>query len=490
MLKHFVAFLLALPAFAADSNALLKRLETLERTVAELQSKITTLEGQTPRTTSGSAPIRSTPADPIEAPRPPAMRESPAKAGPIAFSGDFRVFFDALTRPSGPDAPRVQNIRGRYALRLDMKADVHRAISFHGRLATGPLSNPLTEIQDFGGGVAKHPFFVQEAYADFHPNKHVTLQAGRVDSPFNDRSRLLFDLDTRFNGTNEIFRFPFRSGSKLKQIQLIATQYTFSNPNFAAIVPGTPSTTAAATPSQAFLAAGAVPGTQPRASQLFQQGAIVDYQLIDGITQQSEFDVQIYRNPNQLRLMSLAGGLFLIGSATGITPAAVVPSPGNATTTPGGAMLFAPHYQIGHMSHTIGGRGFRARGLSFPVSANLQWSRNFGTSADRNALAAIFSAGRTQEAGDLRFAYAYYRKEANSLISELTEFDIAIGNNVNMQAHHWRADFTFARGVVFSNNFFYTTWLKNSDPSRNFYVPFGRSTPGQFRYQGFLQLRF
>jgi len=127
---------------------------------------------------------------------------------------------------------------------------------------------------------------------------------------------------------------------------------------------------------------------------------------------------------------------------------------------------------------------------SVPLSVNLQWARNFEPVSDRNAWAAIVTAGRSKETGDVRMIYGFYRKEANSLIGELTENDIAIGGNVNMHAHVLRAEYTITRGVVFANNLIWTKWLKDSNPGANFFVPLGRLTPLQLRYQGMLIFRF
>jgi hypothetical protein len=265
------------------------------------------------------------------------------------------------------------------------------------------------------------------------------------------------------------------------RFRILAGQYTFTNPNFPEIVPGTPSTAATATQSQAFLAAGAVPGTQPRSSQLFEQGFTVESKLPGALTQQAGFDLQLYRNPNQLRLLSTPGGLFLIGSSIGINPVGTIPSPGNAVTTPGGAELTAPGFHIGHVSYTLARR---------TLSLNLQWARNFEPVSDRNAFAIIGSAGRSRERGDIRIQYAFFRKQANSLIGELTENDIGIGGDVNMQANAGRIEYTLHRNVIFAQNFITTKWLKDSNPGARFFVPFGHSVPLQFRYQGMLIFRF
>ena len=101
-----------------------------------------------------------------------------------------------------------------------------------------------------------------------------------------------------------------------------------------------------------------------------------------------------------------------------------------------------------------------------------------------------FGAGRASEAGDVRLTYAYYLKQANSLISELTENDIALGSNVNMKAHVARVEIGLGRGVTLAHSVFLTSILRSSDPAARFYVPLGAATPRQIRYQGMLIFRF
>ncbi len=480
-------------ARAASRTAVLEEeVRLLRSQVAELRTRVDRLERSSfQQRTAAVAPGQNAGADNRAGARASAPAERPSGSGPLKFNGEFRLYFDSLTRPAGGGAPRVSNIRGRYLLHLDFKAALHPTLSVNARLSTAPLNNPLTDIQDFGAGVAKHPFFLSEAYIDWRPNQHVTLQGGRLDSPFNDRSRFLFDIDTRFNGASEIFRFPLESKpAGLKQIDLIAGQYTFTNPSFPVIQPGQPSTDSTATPSQALLAAGAAPGSQPRASQLFQQGFVVQQDLRDNLSHRLAFDLQLYRNPNQLRLLSTPAGEFLVSTTLGWPPASPFPSPGNATTTPNGAMLSAPGFQIAHLSHTLSYSGLQLATRRLPLSLNVQLARNLGAGFERNAVAAILSAGRSEERGDVRVLYGYYLKQANSLLSELTENDVSIGSNVNMTAHVMRVEFGLARGVVFANNFIFSSFLRSSDPAAGFFVPLGSDVPRQFRYQGILIFRF
>lgn len=456
---------------ATTTELLEEQVRLLKEQVLLLETRVSQLEGTRPQV----APSTDTRPQPLVQDSAPA--EQPKKLGPVSFNGEFRLYFDNLTRPAGGGAPRVSNIRGRYLMHLDFKAPLHRSLSVQGRLSTGTLSNPLTDIQDFGAGAAKHPFFLSEAFVDFHPNPRLTLQAGRLDSPFNDRSRFLFDIDTRFNGTTEIFRTPFSSKPwGIKSIDLMAGQYTFTNPNFPVIQPGEPSTGANATPSQALLAAGAAPGSQPRASQLFQQGFLLDHEWGAGLTGRLAVDAQLYRNPNQLRLLSTPAGVFLVGNTLGLLPAAPLVGPGNATRTPNGAMLSAPSFKIAHVSYTLAHPGFQLATRKIPISANVQFAPNLGATFERNAFATIVSAGRSVERGDIRVLFGYYLKQANSLLSELTENDIAIGSSVNMSAHLIRTEFTLSRDIIFANNLIFTSFLRDSNPSTHFYPEIRSST--------------
>jgi hypothetical protein len=135
------------------------------------------------------------------------------RIGTFRFSGDFRLRADAIWRraiadpgPGQAALPHMQNVRARYRLRFNFDIDVNPWVSFHGQLATGPENNSLTLDQEFGGTVARHPFFINEAWADFHPTRGFNVKGGRVQEVFSDNSRFLFDDDVRFNGLNETLK--------------------------------------------------------------------------------------------------------------------------------------------------------------------------------------------------------------------------------------------------------------------------------------------
>src|SRR5258708_22369936 len=138
--------------------------------------------------------------------------------GPFRLSGDFRLRFDGIFRKADPTPPvgfapltHQQNARMRYRLRLNLDTDVDSKISFHSQLATWPINNTLTMDQDFGETTTRHPFFISEAWIDYHPKKTIQLQAGRLQEIFADNSRFLFDDDIRFNGFNEKYTVSFKN---------------------------------------------------------------------------------------------------------------------------------------------------------------------------------------------------------------------------------------------------------------------------------------
>ena len=100
------------------------------------------------------------------------------------------------------------------------------------------------------------------------------------------------------------------------------------------------------------------------------------------------------------------------------------------------------------------------------------------------------SVGRTQEAGEARGLYTFAIKDANSMISQLTDDDLGSGTGVNLATHHFRFDYALRRGIVVQNLLFLQTERRSSNPAASFFVPLGRETPRTWRYQGQLAISF
>jgi len=402
--------------------------------------------------------------------------------GPFRFSGDFRLRFDGIFRKADPTPPvgfapltHQQNARARYRLRLNLDTDIDSKVSFHGQLATGPVNNPLTLDQEFGGITAHHPFFINEAWIDFHPNKATSFQGGRVQEIFADNSRFLFDDDLRFNGANEKYTFSFKNnGLRVSSLELRAGQYIFSNPNVAMVTAGSP-----------LAQAGAVIGSTGRNSNLFHQGLLVNQKYNDRWSGQFGGDVQLYRNPNQIQLASTANGVALIvQNGLGLALSGPIAGAGNATTTAGGAIYTARNFQIARLTYRVNWAGFQKGGHAYPVVFNIQGARNVGVGLnERDAMLASLQVGRTTKRGDMAFFYVFSIKGANALISQLTDDDLGTGSGVNVRTNHFRFDYGLSKKVTWQTLFFIQRELRNSGEFPNFFVPLNAFTPRQYRIQ-------
>ncbi|HEX3253968.1 MAG TPA: putative porin [Pyrinomonadaceae bacterium] len=408
------------------------------------------------------------------------------KIGPIRVSGDFRLRFDGIFRSAteSPDPPlaHVQNARMRYRFRLNLDTDINPKLSFHGQLSTGPINNPLTLDQDFSAITARTPFFVSEAWIDYHPSKAIQLQAGRVQEIFADNSRFLFDDDIRFNGFNEKYVHSFNpNGAYLSSLELRAGQYIFSNPNVAVITPGSP-----------LANAGAVVGTAGRSANLFHQGLLANQTFNKRWNNQLGADIQIYRNPNEIQLASTTDGLvLLVQPGLGLALSAPLTGTGNATTTPGGVVYTAPGFQVARLTYRLNYAGFTRGDHAFPVTFNLQFARNVATGLnERDAMLAALQLGRITKRGDTSFLYVFAIKGANALISQVTDDDLGTNTGVNIRTSHFRFEYGITRKVTFQSLFFFQNSLRRSGQFPNFFVPVGDFAPTTYRVQQQLVFSF
>lgn len=480
-----------------------QRLNQLQQTIAEQQetirllaSKLTPADRPTAGTTDGSQPsavAASQPIEPPQAPKSPSLDDrlkkvegQVARFGPFRFSGDFRLRADATFRAASeaPDPPlqHVQNVRARYRLRLNLDTDLYPSLSFHMQLATGPINNHLTLDQDFAGTTVRHPFFISEAWVDYHPKKWLQLQGGRVQEVFADNSRFLFDDDIRFNGFNQKFTWALKQNPlSLSSIEFRAGQYIFTNPNVAVIAPGSP-----------LASAGQILGTTGRSSNLFHQGALFNQKFNDKWSDQIGGDIQLYRNPNQIGLAStLVGTVLLVQPTIGIALSGPLVGVGTATTTPGGAIYTARNFQIARATYRLNYSGFERDGHMYPVTLNFQFARNVGVGLpERDAWLIAGQVGRITKRGDLSFLYLYTSKGANALISQVTDDDLGGGTGVNVHTSHFRFEYGLAKKVTLQSLFFIQSQIRNSGDFPNFFVPLGAFAPRTYRMQQQLLFQF
>jgi hypothetical protein len=493
------------PAEVGDRvRALEEKLEEMQRTVEAQQQTIKALSD---RLGGGAAPVANSvsdtastnpsPATPAAAqPQTPSVEDrlkkvegQVTKFGPFRLSGDFRLRADGIFRKADNNPPpgfapltHQQNVRARYRFRLNFDTDLNSKLSFHGQLATGPINNPLTNDQDFGETATRHPFFINEAYVDYHPRKNIQLQGGRLQEIFADNSRFLFDDDLRLNGFNEKYVFDINHHfADITSIEARAGQYIFSNPNVAIVTAGSP-----------LAQAGAIVGSTGRSSNLFHQGLLFNQQYNKKWSGQFGGDIQLYRNPNQIQLASTANGVALIvQNGLGLTLSGPIGTTGNATTTNGGAIYTARNFEIARFTYRLNWAGFKSGDHAYPVTFNVQGARNVGVGIrERDAFLTAAQVGKITKRGDISFLYIFTIKGANSLISQLTDDDIGTNSGVNIRAHGFRFEYGVAKKVTLQSLFFFQRELSNSGDFPNFFVPLNGFTPSQYRFQEQLLFTF
>lgn len=396
------------------------------------------------------------------------------------FSGDFRLRLDAQLRSGNAVAPPLQNVRGRYRLRMNVDKDLDARFRFHMQLATGALNNPVTNDQDMGGITVKHPLSLSEAWMDFHPNSKVSLRGGRMEEVFADNMRFLWDDDVRFNGFHQIVKLPLAANSLgLTAVEFRAGEYILSNP--AVYVLGA---------SSAYTTAGYLPGQKVRDSNLFHPGAVLRGNLGKQWTQQVTGGVELYRNPNQIQLASIASGFGLVVNNIGLVLTGPLSGSGNATTASGGAMFSAPDFQVSHLGYRLERKAVRFGGKEMPAWLDFQVSRNHGAHSLRDAFMASANLGAVRKGGDVRALYQFAIKDANSMISQFTDDDLGTGSGVNVAVHALRLDLGLTRFLQWQNLLFIQQQRRASNPAEQFFVPLGRGANATLRYQGQLAFTF
>ena len=408
------------------------------------------------------------------------------------FSGDFRLRSDNVFRSANSVAGPQQNVRGRYRLRFNVDRAVNDQTAVHLQLGSGTFNSPLTYDSDFNASVARGAIFLSEAWGDFHPNKDFSLRGGKMSEVFADNARFLIDDDVRLNGFQEIAKAETTSGPLGKvTAEFRAGQYIFTNPNVQ-VLPSSAQCSGANPPAQcAYVAAGFPAGRKVPSTNMFDQGVVVTASPSDNWTHQFTLNFELWRNPNEIQLASLGSGYPLLDSPYyGVTLTGGLGGAGNGTTTKGGAILTADSYRIGQAVYVLTYRGWKSHRQGFPVSLEFHAAKNFGADFYGNALMGQISAGETKKFGDVAFKYGFFYKQANSMISQITDDDVGTGTGVNLRTHMIRFDVGFNKFMAWQNLLFIQNELAGDDPARNFYVNLQKGTGTQFRYQSQLQFTF
>lgn len=436
------------------------------------------------------------------------LNTTAASLAGFKFSGDFRLRFDSTDRSSNKFAGPAQNTRGNYRMRFNVDKPLTDQLSFHFQLGSGLMNNPLTANTDFGGFATRGPIFLSEAWGSYHPNPDIDLVGGRIPELFADDSRFLFKEDIRFDGFQENFKIPVGSNPLgITRIEVRGGQYILTNPNIQVLpslkactpapaqvitkLPATITTPAALPANCAYLSAGYLPGQSVRDADLFHQGFALYGNLGPGWHHQFGGDLQWYRNQNQIALAATtAGAPVVIGAQFGTTSISAIPGTGTATTTPGGAMFTAQHFQVAHLKYRIGYDGWKIGDHEMPIYLEFHGARNVGIGYLNNAVMGLVSFGDVKKVGDVRLLYGYGIKEANSMISEVTDDYFGTTTGVNMRTHEIRVDVGLSRFLAWQNLFFIQNEISGNNAARNFYVPIQAGAATQYRLQSQLQFKF
>ena len=393
--------------------------------------------------------------------------------GGFRFSGDFRYRLDLQLRSANSIAGPLQNTRGRYRVRLNVDKEIASGLTAHAQISTGPYSNYTTNDEDWAGVAAKVPFSLAEAWIKY-TRKDFSIRAGRMEEVFADSNRFLWDDDIRFNGVDTRYNLGLNQNNSL---EFRAAEYVLTNPNTPVVAAGSP-----------YLAIGYQVGQKVRDASMFHPGFI--FKTKSGAwTNQFYSDLTWIHHADQIQLASTAAGFpVLVNNALGITLSGPVGQTGNATTTPGGPLYAARHWQILKAGYRLDYAAMKWGSRPMPFWADFQGLFNAGTGSDRSAMMATLNFGQIRKFGDVRFLYQISRKEANSMISQFTDDDLGTQTGVNTRVNSIRFDVGFTRFLQWQNILFIQQPLTGSRPGFYVTLPAGANTT--YRYLGQLAFAF
>jgi hypothetical protein len=125
----------------------------------------------------------------------------------IKVNADFRYRHELIAAQqydaAGRKADTPDRNRERIRLRLGISYNVNPKFDIITRFATSTFSSgagdPVSTNQDLTNASAPKPFWVDRAYADYHPNTNLAVRAGRFAVPY-EGTDLLWDADLNLEG--------------------------------------------------------------------------------------------------------------------------------------------------------------------------------------------------------------------------------------------------------------------------------------------------
>jgi hypothetical protein len=134
----------------------------------------------------------------------------------VRFGGDVRLryegnFFDDnnadLAKPEEPTElmnTKHDRHRGRYRVRIDMKARVNEKVDFAARLTTGNEEDPVSTNDTLGDYMTGDGVVFDRAYLHFRPIEGLQAWGGRFPNPWF-HTDLVWDPDLNFEGVAATF---------------------------------------------------------------------------------------------------------------------------------------------------------------------------------------------------------------------------------------------------------------------------------------------
>jgi hypothetical protein len=362
---------------------------------------------------------------------------------------------------------------------LNVDKDLDPKFRVHVQLSSGPYNVQTTNDQDFAALAVKQPFSLAEAYVDYHPNSNLSLRSGRMEEVFADNMRFLWDDDVRFNGFQQNATIHLKSKT-FKTIEFRSGEYFLSNPNVQILAATSP-----------FVTAGYQVGQKVRDGNLFHPGFVLAGDVGDHWTHQTTADIQFYRNQNQILLATTAAGFpVVINNSIGLSLSGPIPTVGNGTQTPGGAIYSASAFRVARAAYRLSNRGVKIGKRDVPYFFDFQVLRNVGTHQLRDAMMASFNFGTVRQFGDYRLLYQYAIKDANSIIAQFTDDDLGTATTTNLAVHALRFDLGLTRALQWQNLLFIQNERRANNPAQQFFVPVQRGANPTFRYLGQLAFTF
>jgi Putative porin len=147
-------------------------------------------------------------------------------AGPVAFSGDFRL----RSEPTFGGPANNSLTRTREELRLRLNAEVKLNEDFDGgfSFASGDVNDPISTNQTMNQFFTRKPFEIDRAYIEYHPTafQPLTLLGGKFAYPWYN-TELTWDKDINPEGVAQKLSFDTHA-PVLKNVTLVGFELPFA----------------------------------------------------------------------------------------------------------------------------------------------------------------------------------------------------------------------------------------------------------------------